>query len=261
MRSPTMVRKKERMPDYYPVFEDLATPLGLAGKLDPNAKVIRLVGKTKSVKKIKDQSFEKQLTDGYAHLRSSRYGGSEVEYVLDCLDKKGHHIEQEYKAGDLADEVLSSEIPEMVIKHVDYLLPATKSCDICSINGIDSILISNENADPGPIEPINGSPITHAQYFLDLMAENHRSGVYPESNIRRYMKAVLHTVALRGYDGKNLVSSSEFLPIPYGQQAVESIITPWARERWWTTIRKPAIRCTPHWQSTLNNDFRGRAVA
>jgi hypothetical protein len=261
MRSPVMVKKKDRMPEYYPVFEDLATPLGLASKLDPDARIVRLVGKTKSVRKIKDQTSEWKNTDGYGCMRITKQEGFNAEYVLNCIGKNGNHIEQEYKVKDLVDEVLNSEIPEMVIKHVDYLMPATKTCDICSINGIESLLISNENADPGPIEPITGQPISHAQYFLDLMRDKHQLGVYPESNIRRYMKAVLHTVAMRGYDGKNLVPSNEFLPVPYGQQAVESIITPWARERWWTTIRKPAIRCTPHWQSTLNNDFRGRAVA
>ena len=261
MRSPTMIKKNDRMPDYYPVYEDLATPLGLASKLDPNAKVIRMVGETKSIKKIKDQQIEKEITDGYGKLRVTRYGGNKAEYVLDCLDQKGTHIEQEFKAGDLAKEILGSDIPEIVIKHIDYLRPAAKSCDICDVNGIESLLISHENTDPGPIEPMNGLPISHAQHFLNLAAENHCAGSYPEANIRRYIKAVLHVIAMRGYDGKHLVSSNNFLPAPYGQQAVESIISPWVKERWWTTIRKPAMRCIPAWQSILTSDFRGRAIA
>ena len=261
MRAPAMVKKKDRMPDYYPVFEDLATPLGLASKLEPNAQVVRLVGKTKSIKKIKDQRIEKELMDGYGHLEVGRYGGTDAKFVLDCLDKKECHIEQEYKLGELAGKVLQSEIPELVIKRIDYLRPAAKSCEICDVNGIESLLISHENDDPGPIEPINGQPITHAHHFLDLMTQNHYRGIYPDASVQRYMKGVLHMVAMKGNDGSRLVPSTEFLPVPYGQQAVESIITPWARERWWTTIRKPAMRCIPAWQATLTGDFRGRAVA
>ena len=52
MRSPAMIRERDRLPNYYPVFEDLATPLGLASRLEPDAKVVRLVGMTKSLKKI-----------------------------------------------------------------------------------------------------------------------------------------------------------------------------------------------------------------
>ena len=55
MRSPVMVKKKDFLPPYYPIFEDLATPLGLASNLDPNARVVRLVGITRSIKKLKDQ--------------------------------------------------------------------------------------------------------------------------------------------------------------------------------------------------------------
>ena len=92
MRSPTMIKKNDRMPDYYPVYEDLATPLGLASKLDPNAKVIRMVGETKSIKKIKDQQIEKEITDGYGKLRVTRYGGNKAEYVLDCLDQFSNRL-------------------------------------------------------------------------------------------------------------------------------------------------------------------------
>ena|GEM_PF-5771314 len=261
MRAPVMIRKKDRMPEYYPVFEDLATPIGLASKLDPEAKIVRLVGKTKSIRKIRDHTSEWKNTDGYGSMRIVKQEGFNAEYVLNCLSKKGNHIEQEYKIKDLAEEVLSSEIPEMVIKHVDYLRSAAKSCEICDVNGIESLLISHENSDPGPIEPINGRPITHAHYFLEKMTENHQRGIYPDTSVQRYMRGVLHLVAMRGNDGTKLVPSNDFLPVPYGQQAVESIITPWTRERWWTAVRKPAMRCIPAWQATLTGDFRGRAVA
>jgi hypothetical protein len=261
MRAPVMVKKKDRMPNYYPVFEDLATPLGLVSRLDPNAKIVRLVGKTRSIRKIKDKSSEWKCTDGYGSMRRVLEKGFKAEYVLDCLSKKGGHIEQEYKAQDLAEEVLCSEIPELVIKHVDYLRPAAKSCEICDVNGIESLLMSHENRDPGPIETMNGKPITHAQYFLDLLKKNHCSGIYPEDDIRTHMKAVLHTVALKGYDGKALVPANDFIPVSHAHNTVESIITPWAKERWWTTIRRPANHCAPFWQSTLTGDFRGRAVA
>jgi hypothetical protein len=261
MRSPAIIKKRDRMPDYYPVFEDLATPLGLASKLDPAARVVRLVGKTKSIKKIKDQRWEASVLDGYGTMEVNGYGGREAKFVLDCLDKKERHIEQEYRLGDITGDVLRTEIPEIIIKRIDYLRPAAKSCDICEVNGIESLLISHENQDPGPIEPINGRSITHSQYFLKLMAENRQIGIYPESDIQRYMKAVLNLVAMKGYDGKSLISSSTFLPEPYAQKAVESIISPWARDRWWTSIRKPAMRCFPAYQDTLTGNYRGRAVA
>jgi hypothetical protein len=214
-----MVKQRDRMPDYYPVFEDLATPLGLASKLDPNAQVVRLVGKTKSIKKIKDQHIEKDLVDGYGHLDVTRYGGSDAKFVLNCLDKKERHIEQEYKLADLASEVLRSEIPEIVIKRIDYLRPAAKSCEICDVNGIESLLISHENSDPGPIEPINGRPITHAHYFLEKMTENHQRGIYPDTSVQRYMRGVLHLVAMRGTDGANLLCGA----FPRGKQLLRAI--------------------------------------
>jgi hypothetical protein len=261
MRSPVMVKKKDLLPPYYPVFEDLATPLGLASKLDPNARVVRLVGITRSIKKLKDQHREIRVCDGYGSLEFNGYGGDETKFVLNCLDKKERHIEQDYRLGKLSEEILVPDIPEIIIKHIDYLRPAAKSCDICDVNGIESLLISQVNKDPGPIEPVNSQPITHSQHFLNLMEENHQLGVYPESNIRRYLKAVLHMVVMKGYDVDSLVSSNNFLPEPFAQKAVESIITPWARERWWTSIRKPAMMCFPAWQATLTGDFRGRAVA
>jgi hypothetical protein len=38
-----MVRKVDRLPEHFPIFEDLATPVGLMNKLEPNAKITRIV--------------------------------------------------------------------------------------------------------------------------------------------------------------------------------------------------------------------------
>jgi hypothetical protein len=59
--------------------------------------------------------------------------------------------------------------------------------------------------------------------------ENRREGIYPEPAIRRYLKAVLQMAAMKGYDGGSLIPTNNFLPEPYGQRAIESIITPWSR--------------------------------
>lgn len=263
MRSPAMVRERDRLPNYYPVFEDLATPLGLASRLEPDAKVVRLVGMTKSLKKIKNTRHEKTLCDGYGSLEFTRYDGGETKLVINCLDRKEKHIEQEYPISDIASTILSPSIPEIVIKRIDYLRPAAKSCDICDNNGIDSLLATYVNADTGPITASKNSskPVTYSDHFLKLMAENRREGIYPEPAIRRYLKAVLQMAAMKGYDGGSLIPTNNFLPEPYGQRAIESIITPWSLDRWWTTIRKPAMLCAPAWQSVLTNDFRGRAIA
>jgi hypothetical protein len=44
MRSRVMVRKVDRLPEHFPIFEDLATPVGLMNKLEPNAKITRIEG-------------------------------------------------------------------------------------------------------------------------------------------------------------------------------------------------------------------------
>lgn len=259
MRSPVMIRKKDHLPLYYPVFEDLATPLGLVKALEPESRIVRLVAKAQ-ISKGDENKFAGKMLDGYGRFEVGSVRGVKGCLVVDCLDKSQQHIEQVFRAKDITNDVLNNTFPEMVMKHVDYLRPAANDCDICNTNGIESLIISEENSDPGRAWSANGRSASHSQYLIDRMVENDRLGIYPISNINRYVKSAMKVVAMKGCDGEKLISTKDFLPEPYAQKAVGKLMAPWTKERWWTSVREPAIKCVPAYQSDLSQDFRGRVV-
>jgi hypothetical protein len=261
MKNPSMVKEKERIPPYYPVYEDLATPLGLVNVIEPDAQITRLVAKSQTSAQDKDNTFEQETLDGYAWFESSHYHGSKGNLVLNCLNKSAKRIEQTYRVRDLVEAFKDTKFPELVIKHVDYLRPAAKDCDICNSSGIDSLMISQENKDPGRTWSANGRSTSHAQYLIDRMIENDRLGIYPLANVKKYVKGVSQVVAIKGWDGQKLIPSNSFLPEPFAQNAVKTIMVPWAKDRWWTAIREPSIKCAPAYQDILRDNYRGRGVA
>jgi len=96
MRSGVMVRKVDRLPAHFPIFEDLATPVGLMNKLEPDAKITRIVAHASTNKKIDDESYVNDLMDGYATFEVVGKGGQEGHFIMDCLDKDQKKIEQTF---------------------------------------------------------------------------------------------------------------------------------------------------------------------
>ena len=65
MRSRVMVRKVDRLPAHFPIFEDLATPILLMNKLEPDAKITRIVANASTTKKIEDSLYERKLLESF----------------------------------------------------------------------------------------------------------------------------------------------------------------------------------------------------
>ena len=149
MRTPVMVREKDRLPPHYPVFEDLATPVGLMNKLEPNAEITRIVAHASTNKKIADESYVKNVLDGYGKFEVDQTGGQSGRFILDGLDKGQKTIEQTFRIKDVAKDLDDGGVfPEMEINHIDYIRPAP-NCEICEINGICQFVVTQETFMPG----------------------------------------------------------------------------------------------------------------
>ena len=102
MRSRIMVKKVDRLPAHFPIFEDLATPVTLMNKLEPNAQITRIVAHASTNKKIDDQSYVTDIMDGYGRFEVDRTGGQSGRFILDGLDKDQKKIEQTFRVKDVA---------------------------------------------------------------------------------------------------------------------------------------------------------------
>ena len=151
MRSRVMVRKVDRLPAHFPIFEDLATPVGLMNKLEPNAKITRIVAHASTNKKIEDESYVTDVLDGYEKFEVDGTGGQTGRFILDGLDEDQKKIEQTFRIKDVAKDLDDGGMfPEMEINHIDYIRPAP-NCEICEINGIGQFVVTQENCDPGRV--------------------------------------------------------------------------------------------------------------
>ena len=150
MRSRVMVRKVDRLPEHFPIFEDLATPVLLMNKLEPDAQITRIVAHASTNKKIADLSYVKNVLDGYGKFEVDRTGGQSGRFILDGLDEGQKTIEQTFRIKDVAKDIeAEGTFPEMVINNVDYIRPASPKCEICEINGICQFVVTQETFMPG----------------------------------------------------------------------------------------------------------------
>ena len=102
MKSRVMVRKADRLPEHFPIFEDLATPVCLMNKLEPDAEITRIVANASTNKRIEESSYVTDIMDGYGKFEVVGKGGREGHLIMDCLDKDQKKIEQTFRVKDVA---------------------------------------------------------------------------------------------------------------------------------------------------------------
>ena len=261
MRTRIMLRKRDIMPPYYARLIDYATPLGLSASLEPENQVVRYVGRAQVTTTDKKGTVEKPILDGYGRIEKTSSNSTNFKIVVDCLDKSEKHIEQIYTMADLRKDMIDVAIAEVVTNHVDVVRPALNDCPICDAYGFQNLIVSECKQDPG-YSFAGEQKESHADRLIRVLLKTNLLQIYPESFIRKYVRALLAAEAMRGNTGSKLLTSRDFLPTPYGQKYAERLQLPWTKDRPWTDLYQGEINCVSTWQSVLScnifKNFRER---
>jgi hypothetical protein len=241
------------LPSDYPRFVDRAALFKLSERLDPNAEIIRLSGKTKKTTGRFKATPVKRMGDLLV-INEASLSRQDYSVQFNGLDKKGKRIEQTVPRKELFDELERFNIPELVIESEIINHPPSKNCPVCDQHGLDGVLncgIRKKGAGKSWFLPT----ISPSKYMIRLLKE---IGVdYPVQDVRKHLRSVILTENLLGNSGNKVVPWKKFLPIKYGYGVVERLEDSWTIDKPWTDIFSPTWGCGPTYECKRSGGFFG----